>query len=156
MSDLDDLFDDDGHGNSDLVKQLRAALKAKNKEAQEFKAELDKLARTSRERSLADVLRDKELDPKVAKLYPADAEPTAEAVDAWLSEFGDVFGVSNPAASVGEDVQAAARQIANASASAPRQQSSFDPASIIEEMRAAKNPEALANALGKLRGVQPR
>jgi hypothetical protein len=93
MPELDDLFND-SDSDTELVRTLRKALKERDKEHKELQSELAKRAKVDRSRSLADVLKDKGLPEKVANLYPQDAEPTAEAVDAWLGEYGDVFGIA--------------------------------------------------------------
>jgi hypothetical protein len=45
-----------------------------------------------RSRSVKDVLEQKGVPSKLAKLIPSDID-TPEQIDAWLSEYADVFGV---------------------------------------------------------------
>jgi uncharacterized protein YdiU (UPF0061 family) len=47
-----------------------------------------------RERSVKDVLASKGLPEKIAAFIPKDAT-TSEEVEAWISEYGDVFGVQS-------------------------------------------------------------
>lgn len=90
---IEELLDDDGDGDdgSATIKSLRAALRASNKRAKEMQTELDGVRTTSRQTTLADLLKDRNLDPKVAKFFPKDADATEEAVDKWLEEDGDIF-----------------------------------------------------------------
>lgn len=88
----DDEFDsfDDG---SKLLKQLRRELTKAKKALKERDNELSSLLSESRKRTVRDVLSDRGLNPKIAAFVPSDIEPTAEAVGAWVEEYGDVFGV---------------------------------------------------------------
>lgn len=79
-------------GDTDLVKNLRAALRAKSKEAQQYKAELDGVKVVSRKSTIENLLKARDLDAKIAALIPSDVEPTEESVNKWLDEYGDVFG----------------------------------------------------------------
>lgn len=83
-------------GNTDLVKNLRAALRAKSKEAQQYRTELDGVKTISRQATIENLLKTRELNVKVAKFIPPDVEATEEAVDKWLAEYGDVFGATPP------------------------------------------------------------
>lgn len=122
MSNLPELSDllNDSDADSDLVKTLRAALKSKANEAKQAADELATLRKEKRTSTLADVLKDKGVPTKAAKLLPADIEPTPEAVDAWLAEFGDLFGIEQKAqTNATAEQQAAAAAITGASAGAP-------------------------------------
>lgn len=77
----------------DLRKQLREALKVKD----ELSATVENLSKTTRTSQLKDVLSSKSLNPKLAGFYPSDGEVTPEAVDAWVSEYADVFGIQTQA-----------------------------------------------------------
>jgi hypothetical protein len=87
----DDDFDTDS-GN-DLVKQLRKATKAKDKELAELKAQYESLAKANRERAIKDALASRGVNSKIATFIPQDIDPTEESVSKWLEEYGDVFGV---------------------------------------------------------------
>lgn len=147
MSDLNDLLNDDAN-DSDLVKTLRKAIRTANAQLKEKDDALSSYSKKERASSLADVLKAKGLDnPKVTKLYPADAETTPEAVDAWLTEFGELFGIAGDAGSTADEAtQDAARQISAASAAAPNGSTSFDVGALVANIQNAKNEEELAAA----------
>ena len=93
-------YDDDDYGNNgtDLVSQLRRALKAKEKEAKEAQAKVEELTKTNAELSgkvrgvsLSEILKAKGAKPAMAK-FMTDVEPTEDAVTAWLAENGELFG----------------------------------------------------------------
>jgi hypothetical protein len=86
----DDDFDTDG---GDLVKQLRKATKAKDKELAELKAQYESLAKANRERAIKDALASRGVNSKIASFIPQDIDPTEESVSKWLEEYGDLFGV---------------------------------------------------------------
>lgn len=96
--DTEDFEAEDGHLVKDLRKQLNEALKAR-KAAEE---ELGQYKSQLRERSVAEVLQAKGINPKVAKFLPSDVDGE-EAIGAWLEENADLFGVvpqaSEPAVS---------------------------------------------------------
>lgn len=150
MSSFDnDLFNDDAN-DSDLIKSLRKALRDKDKAIKEKDEVLGEYSKKARASSLADVLKEKGLDnPKITKLYPADADTTPEAVDAWIAEFGDVFGIEQQASTADEGTQSAARDIAGASAQAPPGNAAFDVNALVAEIQNAKNEEELAAAYAK-------
>jgi hypothetical protein len=89
----DDQNDDGQQSNQSqggaLRKQLEAALAANTTQSEELK----KLKADVRRNAISKVLEKKNISEKVAKLVPAEVEPTAEAVEEWLKEYGDVFGV---------------------------------------------------------------
>jgi chorismate mutase len=107
----DDDFDTDS-GN-DLVKQLRKATKAKDKELAELKAQYESLAKANRERAIKDALASRGVNSKIASFIPQDIDPTEESVSKWLEDYADVFGVqsqSNQATPNVDPKQAAAYQ----------------------------------------------
>ena len=85
MSDYDDQLE-----GTELVKQLRTQLKAQKKANDEAAEELKAFRQERRTQTLASKLTEKGLNAKVAKLVPQDVED----VDAWLTEYGDVFGIN--------------------------------------------------------------
>jgi hypothetical protein len=93
MSDFD--FDDDDfgdvQGDSGALRDLRKAYKTLQKQLKDAVSENESLKSSVRERSVKDVLASKGLPEKIAKFIPSDAT-SAEEVEAWLSENGDVFG----------------------------------------------------------------
>lgn len=109
-----DIEDDEprqANNEQDLIKRLRKAERSKDKTIKELQAQLNELMSSQREVNVKSVLESKGLSPKVAKLLPADIEPSAEAIDSWLSEYGDVFGIQSPEPAVNTADLAALRQI---------------------------------------------
>lgn len=149
MPELDDLIND-SDADTDLVRTLRKALKEKDKEHKELQKELTERAKLDRTRTLADVLKAKGLPDKVAKLFPDHSEPTAEAVDEWLTEYADVFGIDTSGSAADPATQDAARRISAASAGAPPASAATDVRQLAAEIAAAKTPEEYKAALAKL------
>jgi hypothetical protein len=114
MSNYD--YDDDDFETTDggdLVKQLRKATKAKDKELAELKAQYESLAKSNRERAIKDALASRGVNSKIASFIPQDIDPTEESVSKWLEDYADVFGYetqSNQAAPNVDPRQAAAYQ----------------------------------------------
>ncbi len=90
----DDDFDTDSSGN-DLVKQLRKATKAKDKELAELKAQFESLNKAQRERAIKDALASRGVNSKIAAFIPQDIDPTEESVSKWLEDYSDVFGIES-------------------------------------------------------------
>jgi len=149
MSELDELLGDND-GDTELVRTLRKALKDRDKEFKELQADLAKRAKADRDRDLANVLREKGVSEKVAKLYPGDAEPTAEAVDAWLVDYADVFGIEQPGTAADQATVTAAQRIAQATAGAPPAHQATDIQALADEIANAKTPEEYNKVLAKL------
>ena len=107
--DEDDDSTQDLSQNNDLVKQLRKANKQKEKELSELKAQFDGLSKAQRERAIKDVLEARGVNKKVASFIPSDIDPTEESLSKWLTEYGDVFGITaEPTQDVVDPAQAAA------------------------------------------------
>ena len=107
----DDDFDTNDGG--DLVKQLRKATKAKDKELAELKAQYESLAKANRERAIKDALASRGVNSKIASFIPQDIDPTEESVSKWLEDYADVFGVQTQSSQATPNVdpkQAAAYQ----------------------------------------------
>ena len=113
MSNYDYEDDDFENDSNDLVKQLRKATKAKDKELAELKAQYESLAKANRERAIKDALASRGVNGKIAAFIPQDIDPTEESVSKWLENYADVFGVqgqSNQATPNVDPKQAAAYQ----------------------------------------------
>jgi hypothetical protein len=89
--DDDDFTTDDS--SNDLVKQLRKASKAKDKELNELKAQFESLNKAQRERAIKDALASRGVNSKIASFIPQDIDPTEESVSKWLEDYADVFGI---------------------------------------------------------------
>ena len=95
--------------NNDLVKQLRKANKQKEKELAELKTQFDGVSKAQRERAIKDVLEARGINKKVASFIPSDIDPTEESLSKWLTEYGDVFGITaEPTQDIVDPAQAAA------------------------------------------------
>lgn len=92
--DFDALMSDDDAttGGSDLVKQLRAALKAAHKERDTLKTQVADQAKATRTTSLSDLLTAAGAKPALAKYFPAESDVSTETVTSWLKEEGELFG----------------------------------------------------------------
>ena len=108
----DDDFEQEDTSN-DLVKQLRKATKAKDKELAELKSQYENLAKANRERAIKDALASRGVNQKIASFIPQDIDPTEESVSKWLENYSDVFGVQTQSTQTTPNVdpkQAAAYQ----------------------------------------------
>jgi len=113
MSNYDYEDDDFENDSNDLVKQLRKATKAKDKELAELKAQYESLAKSNRERAIKDALASRGVNGKIAAFIPQDIDPTEESVSKWLEDYADVFGIQQAEAQAAPNVdpkQAAAYQ----------------------------------------------
>ena len=89
--DDDDITQDDSP--NDLVKQLRKASKAKDKELAELRSQFESLSKGQRERAIKDALAARGVNGKIAAFIPQDIDPTEESVSKWLEDYADVFGI---------------------------------------------------------------
>ena len=74
---------------------LRKALKRAEKEKKELAEQLAAIQSDLRNRSVKDVLANKGVSEKIAKFIPSDVT-TPEQIDSWLTENGDIFGITKP------------------------------------------------------------
>ena len=101
--DDDDDFDlEDGgtqsNDGSDLLKKLRKAKRADEKRIKELTEQLEGLSKAQRERTVKEVLNQKGVNPKAARLILNDlSDVNEEAVSHWLDDNADLFGLSRPA-----------------------------------------------------------
>jgi hypothetical protein len=80
-------------GPQDVVKQLRKVNRTLEKRLKELEQEAHSLKSQTRQRTVKDVLTSKGVNPKIAAFIPQDLDATEEAVNNWLNEYGDVFGL---------------------------------------------------------------
>jgi hypothetical protein len=94
MSEYDDWDADteDAQGDSGDIPELRKAYRKLQKQNKELLDQLGGMQKQVRERSVKDVLTEKGLPPKIAAFIP-DSVSTSDEVEAWITEYGDVFGV---------------------------------------------------------------
>lgn len=83
--------DDDVTTDSELPKKLRAEIKRLQKENADWQEKYEGLYKETRTRTLQEQISSRGLNPKIAAFIPPDAD-----VDAWLTEYGDVFGAAQP------------------------------------------------------------
>ena len=105
--------DEDDDTSTDVVAQLRKVNRALEKRTKELEQELSGLKTQTRQRTVKDVLQAKGLNPKIAAFIPADIDTSEEAINNWVNEYGDVFGIQAPTeekpAQKNPEVQAQAR-----------------------------------------------
>lgn len=85
--DLDDLDQSDAG-----IRNLRKADRAKSKRIKELETELENLRKFQRETVVSSVLKEKGVNPNIAKFIPADLATDQEAINSWLLENGELFG----------------------------------------------------------------
>jgi hypothetical protein len=94
---FEDYDDAPSRGSSDdVLKKVRRAERAKDKQLKELQAELDSLRKFQREATISQVLAEKGVNPKVAKFIPADIEMSSDSINNWLTDNGELFGVAAP------------------------------------------------------------
>jgi hypothetical protein len=84
----DDDFDEDEESGP---AGLRKALKEAQKELKSVRAQLVEQGKTIRSRSISDALAASGLPSKIGALVPNDIENSEEAIQAWISDYSDVF-----------------------------------------------------------------
>jgi hypothetical protein len=81
---------------SDLLKKLRRAKRADEKRIQELTEQLEGYSKVQRERIVKEVLERKGVNPKAQRLVLKDLDDiTEDSVNDWLSENGDLFGLTS-------------------------------------------------------------
>jgi uncharacterized protein YdiU (UPF0061 family) len=95
MADIwDDDFEDNPQTESELVKQLRAVIKAGKKKNDEYEAEIATLRPAVRKTQLSETLAKLGVtNPKIAGLVPKDVETTEESLKAWVEDYRDIFNI---------------------------------------------------------------
>ena len=144
MSDLDfdiDNLDDDSGTN--VLRELRKAYKAKEKQVKELEERLTELATASRRSTIEGVLTEAGVDTRIARFIPGDVT-TSDEVSSWLQENGDLFGVQiqEQPVEAAPEVQAASR-MANIANAAP----ALDGGDLLSRIEAATSAEELNMAL---------
>lgn len=95
--DFEDYSDEPQRGSSDdVLKKVRRAERAKDKQLKEALAELEGLRKFQRESTISQVLNEKGVNPKVAKFIPADIAMSLESISEWLNDNGELFGFAAP------------------------------------------------------------
>ena len=99
------------NSDSDLLKQLRKELKTKTKILSEMETQLSSIKSEQRQNVIKSVLESKGVTPKIAKFIPADVEASPEALDNWIADNADVFGLTVQTPANAQPDLAALRQI---------------------------------------------
>lgn len=100
-----DLDDDDDEGNKNqqqLPKGFRQHLKKLEDDNKAMMDELGKYRSAARRGTIEEILAEKKMNPKIARLVPSDLEATKENVERWLSDNADVFTPQAPPSDDGE------------------------------------------------------
>lgn len=84
---------DDPQDGTDLVKTLRDRGDKAEKRVKELEDLVTKLSGQVKTTTITDVLKAKNVNPKIAKFIDIQGDVTQEAVEAWLKENGELFGV---------------------------------------------------------------
>jgi len=95
--DDDDTMEDDDPNSTDLVRKLRKADRSKEKRIRDLESELNTIRSAQRGNSIKSILSEKGVNPKVAAFIPEDIDPTPEAVENWINEYAELFGLKNNA-----------------------------------------------------------
>lgn len=140
---FDDFDDDDFEAEtSNGPAELRKALKKAEKERKELEKQLNEISSAQREQSVKSVLESKGVSPKLAKLIPSDVT-SPDQVEAWLSEWADVFVPQAPASGQEtEEVDPRAVEIARLNAAVNGADRS--PAKIEEELKKLQSIQSKA------------
>lgn len=100
--DLDD-DDDEGKPNQqNMPKGLRQHLKKLEDDNKAMLDELGKYRSAARRGTIEEILAEKKMNPKIARLVPADLEATKDNVEKWLTDNADVFTPQTPPPDDGE------------------------------------------------------
>lgn len=109
----DDLDNEFGGSETDLLKKLRKAKRADEKRIKELTEQLETLSKAQRERTVKEVLESKGVNAKAARLILKDIDDVnEESVNAWLEDNADLFGIKidAPEPKASEADRAALRQ----------------------------------------------
>ena len=110
--DEDDLDTDTITGNesgSDLLKKLRKAKRSDEKRIKELTEQLEGFSKVQRERTVKEILEQKGVNPKAARLVLKDLdEVSEESVNNWLEDNGDLFGLVAPEVNQEQEINRAA------------------------------------------------
>jgi hypothetical protein len=98
--DDDDTMEDDDPNSTDLVRKLRKSDRSKEKRIRDLESELNTIRSAQRGNSIKSILSEKGVNPKVAAFIPEDIDPTPEAVENWINEYAELFGLKNNASQV--------------------------------------------------------
>ena len=94
---------------SDLLKKLRKAKRNDEKRIKELTEQLEGLSKSQRERTVKEVLEQKGVNPKAQRLILKDLDDISEeSVNNWLTDNGDLFGLTQPEVTQEQELNRAA------------------------------------------------
>jgi glutamyl/glutaminyl-tRNA synthetase len=119
---VSDEFDDDleneDEGGSQLVKDLRRQLKAIKKENADLAQVANEFKTQQRQSSVTKALEARGANTKLSKFYTGE-DPSPEAINAWIEENADLFGIPEPETDADAETAAQAARISQAAARTP-------------------------------------
>ena len=143
----DDFYD--GEDDGSLVKELRKALKAKDKQVKDLEAKLGEFESAGRQSVIEGVLTESGVPLGIAKFIPDDVV-TTEGVDAWLEENAELFGLTKVESQESAEVQAASRMAKLGNVS-----EAHDPGDLLSRIQSANSEEELNEVLFGNKHGQP-
>lgn len=144
MAEYDEFdFEDDDQG-TDLVKSLRKQVKELSAAVKERDEYLQEFMMVTREQELSEALQEMGVSPKVAAFVPDEVEDMDD-LEAWLGEYGEVFGIEAV-----DDEGGAPESVQAAELMSAVEEGGIDPTvgqSLEAKIQAASTPEELAAIL---------
>lgn len=143
----DDFYD--GEDDGSLIKELRKALKAKEKQVKELESQLGEIHSAGRQKVIEGVLTESGVPQGISKFIP-DEVVTAEGVSEWLNENAELFGLTKVESKDSDEVQAASRMAKLGDVA-----QAVDPGDLLTRIQSANSEEELnevlfGNKLGKV------
>ncbi len=136
----DDFYDGEDDG-SNVVKELRKALKAKEKQVKELESRLGDIETAGRQSVIEGVLTESGVPQGISKFIPDDVV-TREQIDSWLEGNAELFGLTKVDKKDSDEVQAASRM-----AKLGDQAQAVDAGDILSRIASATSEEELNEAL---------
>lgn len=92
MFDDDEDYETENLSGNDLVKALRKQLSAASKQLKEQSSVIAELQTVKHQNTVAEMLKEYGLNPKIAAFIPDDVESDSDLTE-WLDEYGEAFGI---------------------------------------------------------------
>lgn len=133
-----------------LVQKLRQELEKRGKELREATDKIGKLEVQVRKRSIADVLQDIGVPPKISAFIPSDLDPTKENLEKWVDDFRDVFNIPAKESAPAEEPQAQPAVQPDPAVS-PEMQAAWQRIQTAEASAGTTTPDGESQALARLK-----
>lgn len=146
--DDDDMFEDSDNGLSNL----RKADRAKAKRIKELEDELEGLRKFQRESVVSSVLKEKGVNPNIAKYIPSDASSSSELVEKWLEENGADFGYTNESQQVKQESSVNAEDLATLRQIDMVANNSISPDDVNDLMSRVNNAQSMDELINLING----